>query len=179
MMRLFVGIVLPEDIIRRLSPLCVRLRGARWVHPGAMHMTLRFIGEMDDAAAAADIDGALARIDSPAFDMSLAGLGTFGQGKKVRALWVGVEAQSELARLRGKVESAVVRAGQPLEGRRFTPHVTLARFKSADPSHLKAFIEGNNLFRAGPVAVESFTLFESRMGKGGSVYTPLADYTLV
>jgi 2'-5' RNA ligase len=76
------------------------------------------------------------------------------------------------------VESAVVRAGQPPEGRKFAPHISLARFNRVDPNRLQNFIEGNSLFRAGPWTVDHFTLFESRMGKGGSVYTPLADYEL-
>jgi RNA 2',3'-cyclic 3'-phosphodiesterase len=71
-----------------------------------------------------------------------------------------------------------VRSGQPPEGRKFTPHVTLARLTRPDPRRVQSFIEGNNLFRAGPFAVEQFTLFESQPGKGGPVYTALEDYPL-
>jgi 2'-5' RNA ligase len=177
MMRLFVGLGLPEGLGRRLAVLNGGLPGARWVTQENMHVTLRFIGEVDRAAAE-DIDAGLAAVSAPGFDLHLRGVGTFGQGAKARALWVGVEPCEALGFLQAKVESAVVRAGQPPEGRKFTPHVTLARFAQADAHRLQMFVEGNSLFRAGPWSVAQFTLFESRLGKGGSVYTPLADYAL-
>jgi len=179
MMRLFVGIGLPENISDQLAPMCVGLPGARWVDPDGMHITLRFIGEVDEVQAD-EVHEALAKIEARAFDISLAGVGTFGPGKKARAVWVGVEAPPALAHLQTKVESAVVRgAGLPSEGRKFTPHVTLARFNSrVDEARLHMFAAANNLFRAGPVRVDSFTLYLSEIGHGGSVYTPLADYGL-
>jgi 2'-5' RNA ligase len=178
-MRLFVGIGVPAGLGERLAILSGGLPGARWVAPENMHLTLRFIGEMSRGDAE-DIDEMLAAISAPGFDLHLQGVGTFGQGAKARAIWVGVMASDPLDFLQAKVESAVVRAGQPAEGRKFVPHVTLARFagKTADPNRIQRFIEGNSLFRAGPWTVDHFTLFESQMGKGGSVYTPLADYDL-
>jgi 2'-5' RNA ligase len=177
MMRLFVGIGVPEGLAHRLSVLQAGQPGARWVAPESMHMTLRFIGELARSDAE-DIDELLAGIAAPGFDLHLRGVGTFGQGLKAKALWVGIDPSEPLNFLQAKVESAVVRAGQPPEGRKFTPHISLARFNRVDPNRLQNFIEGNNLFRAGPWTIDHFTLFESRMGKGGSVYVPLADYEL-
>lgn len=179
MMRLFVGIGLPESVSDRLASLCAGLPGARWVDAEGMHVTLRFIGEVDEGQAE-DVNEALAKIEAPAFDIALAGVGTFGTGRKTRALWVGVEAPPALARLQAKVETAVVRgAGLPPEGRKFTPHVTLARFNGrVDDARLQMFAAAHNLFRAGPLKVAAFTLFLSELGRGGSVYTPLADYPL-
>jgi 2'-5' RNA ligase len=177
-MRLFVGLGLPEGLGNRLAILSGGLPGARWVAPENMHVTLRFIGEIQRDAAE-DIAEMLAGVSAPGFDLHLQGVGTFGQGDKARAVWVGVVPSEPLAFLQAKVESAIVRAGQPPEGRKFTPHVTLARFGGhADPRRLQNFVEGNNLFRAGPWTVERFTLFESHLGKGGSVYKPLTDYDL-
>jgi 2'-5' RNA ligase len=176
-MRLFVGLGLPEGLAQRLAILNGGLPGARWVTPENMHVTLRFIGEVQPADAE-DLDEMLAGVTAPGFDLHLQGVGTFGQGAKARAVWVGITPSPELTFLQAKVESAVVRAGQPAEGRKFTPHVTLARFNHADAHRLQTFVEGNSLFRAGPWTVGHFTLFESRMGKGGSVYVPLADYEL-
>ncbi len=170
-MRLFVGLGLPGGLAQRLAILEAGLPGARWVAPESMHLTLRFIGEISRSAAE-DIDEMLAGVTASAFDLHLQGVGAFGQGPKTRSVWVG------LVFLHTKVESAVVRGGQPPEGRKFTPHITLARFSHADPNRLQRFIEGNSLFRAGPWTIDHFTLFESHMGKGGSVYTPLADYAL-
>ncbi|MEQ9448255.1 MAG: RNA 2',3'-cyclic phosphodiesterase, partial [Rhodospirillaceae bacterium] len=120
----------------------------------------------------------LGGIDAATFDLEVSGLGTFGQGYKARALWAGIVPSPLLNHLQAKVESAVVRAGQPPEERKFTPHVTLARFNRPEPQRIQKFIEGNNLFQAGPFRVDHFALFESQRGNAGSVYTSLAEYDL-
>jgi 2'-5' RNA ligase len=178
MLRLFVGLALPDGIIARLRILCSGMPGARWVEPANMHLTLRFIGEVEEQTAE-DIDAALSSIEAPAFDLELSSVGVFGEGYKARALWAGVVPSPSLSHLQAKVESAVVRSGQPPEGRKFTPHITLARFHRPEPARIQPFIEGNNLFSAGPFRVEAFTLFESRLGNGGPVYTSLVDYPLI
>jgi len=173
-----VGLSLPDGVIARLAMLCAGLPGAHWTEPANMHLTLRFIGEVDEDAAE-EIDHFLAGVEAPAFSLALSGLGTFGEGAKARAVWAGVAPSPELVRLHAKVESAVVRAGQPPEGRKFVPHVTLARLTQPQPQRLQSFIEGNNLFGAGPFSVDTFTLFESRLGKGGAIYVPQIEYPLI
>lgn len=177
MLRLFVGLGLPDGVIARLSMMCSGVPGAHWTDPSNMHLTLRFIGEVEESAAE-DIEALLAGIAAPAFSLELSGVNTFGEGTKARALWAAVQPSADLAHLQAKVESAVVRAGQPPEGRKFTPHVTLARLVKPQPPRLMAFLEGNALFQAGPFRVDQFTLFESRLGKGSPVYIPLVDYPL-
>ncbi len=177
MYRLFVGLALSDPLREQFARLNHGLPKARWVDPDAYHLTLRFIGEVDRHTAA-DIDSTLQRIDAAAFDLSFSGMGTFGQGRKARSLWVRAETNPGLTHLQGKVESAVVRAGLPPEPRKFMPHVTLARFRDAHPSRIQAYVERHGLFRAGPEAIGRFVLFESHMGKGGSVYEELADYPL-
>ena len=177
MYRLFVGLALPDDIREQLARFNHGLPGARWVAPENTHLTLRFIGDVDRYTAA-DIDSTLQTVNTDAFDFGLTGLGVFGQGRKTRALYAQADASSGLAHLQAKVESAVVRAGQPPEPRKFSPHVTVARFRSPNPDRVQAFVEHNGLFRAGPIAVNCFVLFESHMGKGGSIYEELADYPL-
>ena len=142
-----------------------------------MHLTLRYVGEVLHADAE-DLAKMIAQVTAPGFDLHLETVGTFGQGAKARALWVGVAKSPPLEFLQAKVESAIVRSGQPPEGRKFAPHISLARFNQADPRRLQQFVEGNSLFRAGPWTIDHFTLFESKLGKGGSVYVPLADYPL-
>lgn len=176
-MRLFVALPLPDGIVARLNLMCSGIPGARWVEPANMHITLRFIGEVDEDAAE-EINYNLSHIEAPGFDLELQGLNTFGQGFKAHALWVGVALTPALAHLQSKVDSAVTRAGQPPEGRRFTPHVTIARLNKPETGRLQSFIEGNNLFKAGPFTVDTFTLYESQTGKGGPVYTALEDYPL-
>src|ERR1700745_3355599 len=89
MLRLFVGIEFPPELKLRLSLLETGIPGARWVDPGNLHLTLRFIGEVDEGMAS-DIDAALARIRAPGFAVTLAGAGCFG-GERARVLWVGGE----------------------------------------------------------------------------------------
>ncbi len=177
MFRLFVGLAVPDPIPEKIARICHGLPGARWVEPENYHLTLRFIGEVDRHAAA-DIDGTLQRIDAEPFSLSLRELGTFGQGRKTRALWTGADASRELVHLQSKVESAVVRAGQAPETRKFLPHLTIARFREAHPDRIRSFIERNAMFRAGPFTVDHFVLFESHMGKGGAHYEELATYPL-
>ena len=178
MLRLFVGLGLPDGVIARLSIMCAGVPGASWVEPANMHLTLRFIGEVEERDAE-EIDSMLASIAAPALSLTLAGVNTFGEGAKARALWAAVEPSADLSHLHAKVESAVVRAGQPPESRKFTPHVTLARLHKPQPPRLAAFLEGNAPFQAGPFGIEQFTLFESRPGKGSPVYIPLVDYPLI
>lgn len=177
MLRLFVGLSILQNIATRLAALGGGIPGARWIEPENMHVTLRFIGEVNEAEAE-DIDQELARLVARPFHFEISGVDTFGQGRKAQALFAGVTLPPDLELLQGRVEAAVCRAGQPRETRKFKPHVTLARLKNAPADRIQAFIEGNNLLREGPITADHFILYESRMSKGGSVYFPLAEYSL-
>jgi RNA 2',3'-cyclic 3'-phosphodiesterase len=177
MFRLFVGIPLPSTIRARLAGLCSGVPGARWVAPENMHITLRFIGAVSGGDAE-DIHERLSGIVTPAFALTLNGVGCFESGRRVHALWVGINREPQLIRLADKVESAIVRAGMEPERRKFKPHVTLARFRTGGSPRIGAFIESNNPFTAGPFAVEHFTLFRSFLGGEGAHYESLADYPL-
>lgn len=173
MLRLFVGIALPPETKLRLSLLGTGLPGARWVDAGNYHLTLRFIGEVDEGMAS-DIDAALSQIRARRFDLALAGLGQFSD----RMLWVGVDKNPELLHLREKVESALVRLGLEPEARRYAPHVTLARLKGVSEARLQAYIGENGLFRAEPFPVTQFSLVASYLTKAGAIYEDQADYAL-
>ncbi len=173
MLRLFVGIAHPPELKLRLSLICSGVPGARWVDPGNYHLTLRFIGEVDEGVAS-DIDAALLQIRAPRFAVSLAGIGRFGD----RMLWAGVDKSPPLVHLRDKVESALVRLGLPAETRRYAPHVSLARLRNASEAKLQAFIGEHALFRAAPFEVEHFSLVASYLTKSGSIYEDQADYKL-
>lgn len=176
-MRLFVALALPEPLRQQLSGLCNGLPGARWVAPENLHLTLRFIGEVEGHDAE-DIDAALSGIHFPRFPLSLAGVGDFGDERRLRSVWVGVEPNEMLDRLQGKVEQAVQRAGQPPEKRKFKPHVTLARFKSHPGAKLESYFAERSLFRAAPFEVSAFTLFSSYLAHEGAIYSPEAIYPL-
>jgi 2'-5' RNA ligase len=177
-MRLFVGIALPEDIRFQLSLLCSGLPKVRWVPAENFHISLRFIGEADGGAMQ-DIDASLAGVRAPRFALALAGVGHFGNGSHLRVIWAGIEKSPALQHLRDKVESAVVRAGLPPEGQKFSAHVTLARAKSAPPlAKLQDYLARNNLFRTPAFDVTHFTLYQSFTGGEGSVYRAEGSYEL-
>jgi RNA 2',3'-cyclic 3'-phosphodiesterase len=173
MLRLFVGIALPPELKLRLSLLCSGIPGARWVDPGNYHLTLRFIGEVDEGLAG-DIDEALMKIRAPRFQVTLAGIGHFGD----RMLWAGVDKSPPLMHLRDKVESALVRLGLAPETRRYAPHVTLARLRNASEAKLHAFLAEHALFRADAFPVARFSLVASYLSKSGAIYEDQADYPL-
>lgn len=176
MLRLFVGIVFPPELKLRLSLLCSGIAGARWVDPGNLHLTLRFIGEISEDVAA-DVDVALARLRAPRFSLQLAGSGVFG-GDRPRNLWVGVERSPQLVTLRDRIEQALTRTGLPPEPRKFAPHVTLARLHNPPVDQIAGFLTAHAGFRAEPLAVDAFSLIASYQTKAGSIYEDQADYLL-
>lgn len=177
MIRLFAALALPEAVRKRLTLVRAPLPGARWMPPENMHVTLRFIGEVEPPVAT-EIDTLLSRIAAPAFDVRLAGLGTFGSRGRVRALWAGVEQTEPLARLQTKIETACVRAGLLPEGRKFHPHVTLARCKNVREAPAAEFVATYEGFNLPAIPVDAFTLYSSRTGRSGAVYVPEAVYPL-
>lgn len=178
MIRLFVAIALPEPMRARLAMLAGGVPGAKWVDPDNMHLTLRFIGEVPEDRLT-DIHHGLSRIRQPRFEVTLAGIGYFKQGRNPTVLWIGLERNNALQQLHEKVDQALLREGLPSDGRRFSPHITLARLQRAPEARVAAFVADNNLFRAPPFAAESFTLFSSFLSSSGAIYTAEAEYPLL
>lgn len=176
MIRLFTAIELPEEVRHTLARMQNGVPGARWVDPSVMHLTLRFIGEVDENVAH-DIDSVLAGIRAPAFELKMQGVGEFG-GKLPRALWAGVARSPPLERLVQKIENVLQRIGLPAETRKFSPHVSLARLRDAPRAKIAEFVARNNLFAAGPFTVSSYTLFSSHFGGEGPRYVPERVYAL-
>ena len=176
-MRLFAALSLPAPVLMGLARLCSGLPGARWVAPENMHVTVRFIGEVDGAGAD-DVHMALRAVRGQPFPLALGGLGSFQSGKRLRQLWAGVEDQPALIRLRDDVENALVRSGLEPERRKYTPHVTLARFNKNPKNKLGPYLEANGAFSAEPFPVTAFVLMRSYLGHGGAHYEVMADYPL-
>lgn len=177
MNRLFVGLALPEDVTRRLALLGGGIPGARWMGEDQLHLTLRFIGEVDGAQFD-DIRLALGAVRSPSFRLALSGMGHFGEGRKLRALWAGVAPAPDLLGLQERVESALVRSGVPPETRKFKPHVTLARLKDAPVQRVMDFLGAHGLFLTEAFPVDAFHLYSSHPSSAGSVYDVEASYGL-
>lgn len=177
-MRLFVGLPLPDPIRSEIQSLAGGLPGAKWVPPQNLHITLRFIGEAGRGAFD-DILLALSAIRAPHFSLNLQGIGHFGTGRHLRALWTGVTRDAALHHLHDKIESALVRIGLEPEGRKFLPHVTLARIKSSIPhERLQSYLAAHGLFRTASFAVTHYTLFSSQLGNDHAVYYAEAEFPL-
>jgi 2'-5' RNA ligase len=177
MIRLFVAISLPAGHRRRLAGLCHGVREVRWVAAENLHLSLRFIGEVEEPQAS-DIAAALGGVRCDPFPLTLAGVGHFESGRRVRVLWAGVESCGWLATLQERVESALRRAGVSPDSRRFTPHVSLARIKAAPPQRVGGWLEANSLFRVEPFMVDRFILYESFLAHTGAIYSPVEVFML-
>ena len=177
MIRLFVGIALPSVLRERLAILSSGLPGARWITPESMHLTLRFIGDVEEQVVD-DINLALSAIGGPAFSFLISGIETFGRGHRTHTLWARVDACLAMLALQAKIEQAMIRAGLEPERRKYTPHITLARIKGAQAPKVVNWLEANGGLTAGPGAVTAFTLYRSHLGVGGAHYEVLSDYPL-
>ncbi|MCB9959916.1 MAG: RNA 2',3'-cyclic phosphodiesterase [Rhodospirillaceae bacterium] len=177
MLRVFVGLALPESVRDALYRLGGGVPGARWLDPANYHVTLRFIGEVDEPQAA-DLDAALARVSAPSFGLEIGGVGHFGTRTRPSSIWAGVENSAPLAFLKDKVDRAAVAAGLGPDDHRFTPHITLARLRGAPALRIADWERHHNLFRVPTMSVDGFTLFRSHLSHLGAAYEPLMDYPL-
>ena len=176
MHRLFVAIRPPEEIRDLLVDAMDEGPGLRWVSDENLHLTLRFIGEVERPLAN-DIGDALGRIRFERFTLRLKGIGKFEQ-RSGGALWAGVEPRQPVAELAAKVERACQSAGLEPERRAFHPHITLARWKRGTTGAVEAFVRRNSDLSSEPFEVDRFILFESRLSRHGAHYVPIAEYSL-
>src|SRR5215210_1214668 len=177
MHRLFVAIRPPEHIRDRLIDAMDDSPELRWVGDENLHLTLRFIGEVERPLAD-DIALALSRVRCGRFDLRIAGVGIFEQ-RNGGALWAGVQPREPVTALAAKVERACVAAGLEPERRAFHPHVTLARWNRREAKAALAFLERTRALASEPFAVDRFILYESRLSRHGAHYEEVADYPLV
>jgi len=148
----------------------------RWVGDEQLHLTLRFIGEVERPVAN-DIAGALDRVRSPLFQLSILGVGKFEKRNR-GSLWAGVQPKKPVVALAAKVERAVQSVGLESEHRAFSPHVTLARWNRRDAEAVDAFLRRNSDLRSGPFEVDRFVLFESKLSRHGPHYEEVAAFPL-
>jgi RNA 2',3'-cyclic 3'-phosphodiesterase len=176
MPRLFPGLEIPTSIAQTLSIMRGGLPGARWIDPENYHLTLRFIGDIDDSLAH-EIAGMLGRVRRGAFELRLDGLTSFG-GRKPRALVATVGANPALMELQAENERILQRLGLEPEGRKYTPHVTLARLRDTSSWDVADYLGARGHYRSAPIQVSRFVLFSSRTSVGGGPYIVEADYPL-
>lgn len=197
-MRLFVALDLPDDVRRALGDLIAELRaqcpGARWARPEGMHLTLKFLGHVNDdpdARRLASIQAALSTIRSNApVNLRFRGIGFFPDSRRPRVIWCGIDATPNLAQLAADIESVLKPLGFAPENRDFVPHLTLARLEvshrpskanglGADREKLAQATEEMNTREFGSARVTEFHLFESILKPSGAQYRKIETYSFV
>ncbi|KGB58962.1 2',5' RNA ligase [Sphingopyxis sp. LC363] len=174
--RLFVALRPPRAIREMLISAMHGVSGARWQSEEQLHLTLRFIGEVDRHRAE-DIAAALGAIYAPAVTARIAGVDLFERQGRPHMLWAGVEPHEPLGALHRKVDQLLARVGVAPETRAFLPHITLARLNRGS-GPVAPFLALNSDLASPPFEFGHVTLYESEMGHGGSRYHPVARYPL-
>ena len=177
MPRLFTGLEIPKEVAQSLSLLRGGLPGARWIDPENYHVTLRFIGDVDDTIAQ-EIAWLLGKVRRKDFELRLDGLQSFG-GRKPRAVIAAVAPSQSVMELQAEHERLMRRVGLDPEARKYTPHVTLARLRDTSSFEVAEYLSARGAFRSPPFSVSRFVLFSSRSSVGGGPYVVEAAYPLV
>jgi len=176
MHRLFVAIRPPEDVRDLLIDAMDDSPALRWVGDEQLHLTLRFIGEVERPVAK-DIAAALDRVCSSNFQIRISGAGKF-EKRSGGALWAGIEPKTPVVGLAAKVERALQQIGLEPEHRAFSPHITLARWNRRNLEAVEAFLRRNSDLHSDPFDVDRFVLFESKLSRHGPHYEEIAAFAL-
>ncbi|WP_305095668.1 RNA 2',3'-cyclic phosphodiesterase [Croceibacterium aestuarii] len=176
MPRLFVALRPPAQVRESLLAIMGGVPGARWQDDDQLHLTLAFLGRVDERAGEPLLD-ALNAVHSPPFELAVTGVRHFERRGAVSALWAALAPSELLKVLQQRVASACRRAGCPPEGKTFVPHITLARLNrgGAEPG---LWLADHGKLRTAPWPVERFTLYESHLRPEGSLYEPLMQFAL-
>jgi 2'-5' RNA ligase len=173
--RLFIGIRPPVWVRETLIDTMEALDGARWQDDDQLHLTLRFVGEVERPDAN-DLAGALASILWPSFELALHGVSHFERKSVPNAIWARVAPTPELEGLRAKIERTCDLAGHGRETRRFTPHITIARLNRNTGPIAPWLARQSGL--CATWQVDSFSLFESHLRTSGAHYEEVAHFPL-
>ncbi len=176
MHRLFVAIRPPQAIRDLLIDAMDESPDLSWVGDDNLHLTLRFIGEVERPLAE-DIALSLERVHAPAFRIRIHGVGCF-ERRSGGALWAGVEPKKPVAELAAKIDRACIDSGLEPEHRAFHPHITLARWNRSSRGLAKIFEQSRADLSSEPFEVKEFTLIVSRLSRHGAHYEEGASYPL-
>jgi len=174
MHRLFLAIRPPDPIIDLLLDTMEGIPSLRWQNDEQLHLTLRFVGEVERPLAE-DLATALTALRFAPFELCVAGVGRFDHRKR-GALWAGVEPRAPLAALVAKIERVCVGVGLLPEHRAYHPHITLARWGRGVGESLDPFLASHAALRSDDFTVDTITLYESHLGRDGAHYEAIADY---
>tara|TARA_Y100001937_G_scaffold122491_1_gene183454 strand:+ start:158874 stop:159431 length:558 start_codon:yes stop_codon:yes gene_type:complete len=171
--RLFIALTLPEDTIQSLESLQTGLPDIRWTPGEQMHITLKFLGDMDEPTFE-EIADAMPDLEPELPPLRIRGVGQFSHKKWAPVLWAGLEPDEPLIELNRNVESLTNLRGIAREKRAYLPHITLGRLKKAHPRRLQEYLEMHHEFQSGDFHCPELVLFSSRLSPGGAIHRPLA-----
>ena len=176
MPRIFTGLEIPDSVRQSLSMLRGGLPGARWIDPENYHVTLRFVGDVDDGTAR-EVASLLGRVRRGPFELRFDELSSFG-GRRPRAVIATLAQTQALMELQAEHERLMQRVGLEPEGRKYTPHVTLARLRDSSSRQVADYLATRALLAPMPFTASRFVLFSSRASTGGGPYVVEAAYPL-
>jgi 2'-5' RNA ligase len=177
MPRLFIAIDIPERIKDDITATYVALQGARWVDEAHLHLTLRFIGEVPGDVAGR-IGNALRTVSGPSFSLAMKSVGFFPPRREPRILWAGVADNEELMRLQARIERSLTSIGIAADGRKFHPHVTVARLNGTSAHKVAQYVTQHSLFMTEQFSASAFHLYSSFLCKEGAHHEKIASYEL-
>lgn len=180
-MRLFVALDVPEEtretlavVISRLAKVC---RGARWVRAEGLHVTLKFIGEVEEGAVPAMRESLAKIAPREPIEIAFRHFGFFPNERRPRVFWVGMEAGPALGELAAEIDARLQTVGIAHDDRAFRPHLTLARFDSTEGlAKLREEIAALGTQDFGGTVAREFHLYQSILKRGGAEYTRLATF---
>jgi RNA 2',3'-cyclic 3'-phosphodiesterase len=177
--RLFVAVDFPAEVNEHIANICFGVPGAKWVPKDQSHLTLRFIGEVDDNQYS-QIAYALSDVNASRFNITFSGTGHFPPRNRPTVLWVGIEKNDEMMLLKQSIEDCLKTTGIGPEDRKFAAHITLARLGKTTPVRKVAdFLSANGLFKVADVPVQEFHLYSSILTPSGAVHRKEATYALL
>lgn len=177
-MRLFLAIDVPDHVKRSLQSIQHSGLGIRWTTPETIHLTLRFIGEVEPDIKD-ELLSSLKQVKGQGFEMTIDGLGYFPPRKFPKVVWAGVEENENLMELQNDIETACrnVDLVEP-DKRPFKPHITIGRVNDASKKEVLSYINRHKKLRIEGIPVEEFILYESKLHPDGAVHTPLHRFSL-
>jgi len=176
--RLFLALRPPDNVRARLSLVQAGVPGARWQSDAQLHITLRFIGEVDRHQAE-DIVASLATVQAPALDVRVAGVGHFGKGPRLEAIWAGIDPKDAITALHAKLDRALISAGIAADSRAYLPHITLARFSASTRAAVaQAWLAEHAALSTAAFRLDSMALYESHLTAHGSHYEEIERWSL-
>ena len=179
MHRLFIAIDFPDEVNEALANICFGVPAAKWVSKHQLHLTLRFIGDSDDGMLSEIIDN-MKDVNASRFSLTLKGVGYFPPRRKPNVLWVGVEVCEEFMLLHDAIEGLLGELGLEPEGRKFHPHLTIARLRPGAPlDKITGFLSANNLIKIEAIPIAEFHLYSSVLTPAGPIHTREASFDLI